>query len=1165
MACGRCGTAAPAGARFCPACGAALPLACGKCGATAQAGARFCSACGEPLPTGAPAAREPVQAPEERRLVTVLFADLSGWTAVSERLDPEVAKRVSETTLLRLKDEVDRHGGAIDKFAGDGLMALFGAPLAHEDDAERAVRAGLAMQAAMREVNDGLDSVGGASFSLRVGINTGEVLAGAVGERYTVTGDAVNTAARLESACRPGRVTVGRRTHEATLEAFAYRELEPLKLKGKADPVPAWEATAAVADLPARRAVRSETPFVGREAQLRLIPESQARTVQERGAHLLTVVGGAGVGKSRLMREAAAGLAAASGGPRLLEGRCPAYGSGIVYWALGEVFRADAEIRDGDPSDLAWEKLRARLADLLGGDPAVAERRAALVGRLLGMEVPEGLEAVEPDAERARDAAFAAVAACLEAMAARRPLVVIFEDVHWADDGLLDLVQHVTAFVRAPLLVVCLARDELLERRPGWGAARRLGTLAFLEPLSERETHELLASLLPDGDGERASALAERAEGNALFAEEMARRVREHGDAGAAELPDTVQGVLAARLDSLPALERRFLQHAAVIGRTFSAEELEPLAAEGIDVPATLAVLREKDLIVPEGHATAGAEMAFRHVLIRDVAYATLPMGVRARKHHQVGELLARRAGDRGDEVVALLAEHFGRAATLAIEAGLPAEEVARLGERALELHEAAGDAAAEIYANREALDRYVAALDERLGADSATRARLNEKRADVEARIGRLDEALVGWRSALAAAEGEGDRATEARLLRKLGAGLGRAGRRAEAVEHLQRGIAAVKDAPPSLDLVSLYEEAALLYLENGDNMLAVYAAEKALRLTERVGEPRAASRAHAVFGRVLGRMGDAERARESLERSVELVRGDDAGTLVALVELARHHESVEAGYEAARAAYEDALAIAERLGGVLDQVEILLELAQLAVVRADWAQAAARREAVDRLGGTEARSRRRALMLGLSAVEAWRLRRFEEAEGLYAEALELTEEGGWTEVRATLLHGQALLRRDREDPEGAIDVLGEALDACARAGMSARAVQLHALRAEVLAGAGRQEEARAETAAAVEAARGVADPVARVAAREAQGFVAADAGALEESAEWWGALGRPLDAARCALLRAGVLAAAGSEEAAAARASAVAELERLGVTRLAADGDTGATEPGR
>ncbi len=1101
----------------------------------------------------APATPRPAPA-EERRLVSVLFADLSGWTAVSERLDPEVAKRVSETTLLRLGEEVDRHGGTVDKFAGDGLMALFGAPVAHEDDAERAVRAGLAMQAAMREINDDLTSAHDVSFALRVGVNTGGVLAGAVGERYTVTGDAVNTAARLESACRPGAVTVGARTRRATADAFDYRALEPLTLKGKSEPVEAWETTAAVGVLPGRRTMRAETPLVGREAELELVADLQVRTVREGGAHLLTVVGGAGVGKSRLLREAAALLAAAPGGPRLLEGRCPAYGSGVVYWALGEVFRADAEIRDDDPSDVAWDKLCRRLEDLLGGDPALADRRAALVGRLLGMDVPDSGEPLEADAERARDAAFAAVAACLEAMASRRPLVVAFEDVHWADDGLLDLVEHLARFVRAPLLVVCLSRDELLERRSGWGAGRRHGTLAFLDPLSAEETRTLLASLLPEHDGGSAAALVERAGGNALFAEEMARRVRDHGEGGVDELPDTVQGVLAARLDSLPPVERRFLQHAAVIGRTFSEDELAPLAAEGVDVPATLASLREKDLVVPDGRGgPAAAGLAFRHVLIRDVAYATLPMGVRARKHFEVGELLARRAGDREDEVVALLAEHYGRAASLGHEAGLPAGEVDRLSARALRFHEAAGDAAAEIYANREALERYRAALDDRLAADAPTRARLIEKRADVEARVGSLEPAIAGWQTALEAAERDGAPEHSARLLRKLGAGLGREGRRAEAVDHLQRGIAAVKDAPPSLGLVLLYEEAALLYLDTGDNMLAVYAAEKALRLTERLGEPRAASRAHAVFGRVLGRMGDADRARESLERSVELVHGDDAGTLAALVALARHHESVEADYAAAGAAYAEALAIAERLGGVPDQVEILLGLAQLAVVRADWAEAARRREAGERMGGTEARSRRRALTLGLEAVEAWRLGRLEESETRYAEALDLAAEGGWTEIRATLLHRLAVLRRDRDDPAGAVEVLGEALEACERAGMTGRAVQLRALRAEVLARTGRTGDADADAATAVEEAARVADPVARIVALEASAVVAVDATRLHEAVEGWRGLQRPLDAARCELLRAEALAGSDQDAAGEIRARAAEELERLGVAHLA------------
>ena len=538
--------------------GATFERACPGCGTAAPETARYCMACGAwldadvaPSPLGVGA--------EERRTVTVMFADLSGFTAVSEGLDPELLGAVVGGAMRRLAAEVRRFGGRVDKFIGDSVMALFGAPLAHEDDPERALRAALGMQAAMREINDDFAARHGASFGLRVGVNTGEVLAGTVGEAYTVIGDAANTAQRLQAAARPGTITVGRTTVAATRGAIAYRELGPLVLKGKAEPVLAWEAVgligAASATAPdddsaaggrtrtgpqagrtegaapdgdaerthARvRDARAGAPLVGREVELaqlrglvaKLNPGPGAVRVPAPatdpvaaagaasapagnapgGAHLVTLVGQAGVGKSRLLAELEGSLAGTpAGGPRVRRGRSLPYGNNVVFWPLGEVLRAECGIVDGDGSDAAWAKLSSRVGELLGGnreirgDGPLEPGQIALIGRLLGVEVPVGVESPSgADAQRMRNAFFATVRSIVDGMARERPLVLAWEDIHWADEGMLDLIEYLAKSLGEPVLLICLARDDLLERRPSWGLARRNATTIFLDPLGGR-------------------------------------------------------------------------------------------------------------------------------------------------------------------------------------------------------------------------------------------------------------------------------------------------------------------------------------------------------------------------------------------------------------------------------------------------------------------------------------------------------------------------------------------------------------------------------------------------------------------------------------------------------------------------------------------------------
>ncbi|HEX6651384.1 MAG TPA: adenylate/guanylate cyclase domain-containing protein [Thermoleophilaceae bacterium] len=1167
MTCASCGTENPAGARFCMNCGNALERLCPSCGTPAPPEARFCMNCGATL-DGPPAPARPAPAappataaipPEERRQVTVLFADLSGYTAFAERMDPEDVKSLVDRALLRLGEEVQRYGGTVDKYIGDNVMAIFGAPVAHEDDAERAVRAGLGMQDAMTEVNAGLPS--GAHFALRVGVNTGEVIAGAVGEAYTVVGDTVNVASRLQSAAQPGSVTVGERTMRATDAAVEYTALEPLELKGKAERVPAWEAVGLIAEHSVRRvAPASESPLVGRRQELDTLDSLYERVVREGTSHLVTVVGEAGVGKSRLLREFERRLEAHSSKPTFRTGRCLPYGSGIVFWALGEVLRAECGIVESDSSEQAWQKLRAYVADLIGGESTdYSDREAALIGRLLGVDVPSELVPEEDDPERMREAFLAALRRGIELIALREPFVIAFEDIHWADDGMLDAIEHLAQWVRAPLMLVCLARDELLDRRPSWGGGRRSATQLMLSPLSDEHSRALVRALLPQGL-EVVPAVAERSGGNPLFAEEMARRIAEEGTIEAAELPDTVQAVLAARLDSLEPFERRLVQQASVVGRTFPEGALAGLArAEGRNLDVALRSLQEKDILAPALDSPfQEREMAFKHVLIRDVAYGMLPKAVRSRKHFEVGAFLEERAGDRTDEVVALLAEHYGRAAALGRESGVAPQELESMRAQALRFLDEAGDAAAHLYANREAAAHYRHARA--IAPESAREAgvRIGEKLGDVSLRLGRVDEAIGVWSDCLDWHRGQEDLERVADLHRKIGAALSHKGERKAAIEHYQKGINLLKDGPPRIELVRLYEEAAWLYLHTGDNMLAIYASEKALRLAERLEETRAASRAHGIFGRVFGRIGDTEKARQNLERAVELARGsDDSETILALSALGRQLEISEADVKGARAVYEEALALAKQVGMLPAQVELHAWLAQLAAYCADWDRVEESTEASASLAEREGLVGKLCLPYALRGLLRWREGRIGEATVLFHRAHELAEQVGWSEIAFQALFGLAIALRDQGDLDGATAALDQAIEVCERAGLIAQSIQATGARAVILALAHRPQAARDAAEMASQMAERLHYPVGRAAALEARGVAEEDpeAGAelLEQAEEAWRTLERPLEATRARLLAGQLLRGHDDERARELLEQAAQQSEELGVAHLA------------
>jgi adenylate cyclase len=1163
LKCGTCATPNPPTARFCMECGAPLAQACPACGTEAPPEARFCPSCGTALADGPPAPtpssarpeRRPDASVEERRRVTILFADLSGYTAVSERLDPEEVRQIADRSLRRLAAEVDRFGGTIDKYIGDNVMAIFGAPVAHEDDPERAVRSGLAMQAAMEEINGELEPRHGVRFQLRVGINTGEVLAGEVAGSYTVIGDAVNVAARLQAAGSPGTVVVGELTRAATRDAVLYRPLEPLTLKGKASPVAAWEAIEPLAPSPAAREA-GDAPLVGRAHELGLLESAYLRAASEGRPHLVTVVGAAGVGKSRLLCELIDRLSAGEAPPVVRQGRCLAYGSGTVYSALGDIMRAECEIEDTDSAAAAWEKLERRVEALAGEGAADT---AAIVGRVLGMEPPAGrpdpVQAL--DRERLRERFFAGAQALVEGMSRECPLVLALEDIHWADQGMLDLVEHLARWGRGPVLIVAATRDQLLERRASWGSGRR-ATVLFLDPLSPGETRELVQALMPDGAG-AAAAVAERAEGNPLFAEEMVRRLADGSYDSVAELPDTVHAVLAARLDSLAPVERRVVQQAAVIGRTFSTDTLRALANGAEDgVRGVVHSLADKDLFVP-GTARGPAgdlEMSFKHVLIRDVAYGMLPRATRARSHLAVGRFLEQRAGGRADEIVVVLAEHYARAAALGAQARLDESELGPMREAARGHLEAAGDAAARFFSNEEALDHYTKAVE--LLDDPAAGARVAEKQGDAALRLGRTEAALEAWRSCLDHHRSRQDLPLVGRTLRKIGAALTQQGERVAAIEHYQQGMNLLKDGPPSPELVRLYEDAAWLYVQSGDNMLAIYASEKALRLAQQLGEAAAVSRAHGIFGRVFSRIGDTERARENLEKAVDSARASDdpLEEVLALIALAGHLEVAEAAYEAAEDSYREALSAAERIGDVPSQVELHSALAQLAVHRADW-------DAVRRLSDASAQLAEGAglvlklcLPFALRGLLAWRDGDWERAEGSYRRAAELAEDVGWSEVAFASLSGLAVTQRDRGDYDAAVVSLDHALAIADRGGLIVQSIIALAAKAVALMLAGRPQEGGAAAQEAADISRRLHSPVGEVAALEAEGATAPPREAtalLAQARDGWRELGRPLDAARCELLAATVLASSdrdGATELATASADA---FEALGVPHLA------------
>jgi class 3 adenylate cyclase/tetratricopeptide (TPR) repeat protein len=672
--------------------------ACAACGHENPEGAKFCSECGAPL-AAAPAPRE------QRKTVTILFCDIAGSTELGESTDPEALRALLARYFDRMKEIVERHGGSVEKFIGDAVMAVFGVPVVHEDDALRACRAAVEMRDALPELG----------IRGRIGVNTGEVVTGT--EERLATGDAVNVAARLEQAAEPGQVLVGVETVRLVRDAVELGEERRLELKGKAERVPAYPLLAATGEL----SRRFDTPIVGRERERRALDDAWERVRSERACHLFTVLGAAGVGKSRLIAE----FVGALGEVPVVRGRCLSYGEGITYWPVVEVL-LQLERRPSDP------RAAAAIASLVGEseEPATADEIAWAFRRLLEESAP---------------------------------VVCVFDDLHWAEPTFLDLVDHIAGWSRdAPILLVCIARPELLDRRPTWAGGKLNATTVLLEPLTAQETDELIERLLGDTGLEETlrARIREAAEGNPLFVEQMLAMVAESQN-GDVVVPPTIQALLSARLDQLDVAERGVLERGAVEGKIFHRGGVEALAPDELDVRTKLMTLVRKELVRPDRTQIPGDDaFRFRHLLIRDAAYDSLPKAARADLHERFAGWLE----SHGRELVELdeiLGYHLEQAHRYRVDLGLGGEDDA-LAQRAVKHLASAGERAALRQDVSAAISLYERTLTLVPDDPSAFALALRLSRLRMDA--GDIAGALRNAEALIERARQEGDRAHELR-----------------------------------------------------------------------------------------------------------------------------------------------------------------------------------------------------------------------------------------------------------------------------------------------------------------------------------------------------------------------------------------------------------------
>ncbi|HEY3068702.1 MAG TPA: adenylate/guanylate cyclase domain-containing protein [Gaiellaceae bacterium] len=843
-------------------------LVCANCGQENPDVARFCLACGATLIDSG-------MAREERKVVTVLFADLVGFTSRAEQLDPEDVRAMLSPYYARLRTELERRGGTVEKFIGDAVMALFGAPVAHEDDPERAVRAALAIRDAIGELNESDPKL---ELQVRIAVNTGEALV-ALGAQPSegegmASGDVVNTAARLQASAPVNGILVGETTYRATERTIEYREAPPVTAKGKAETVKVWEALEPRARYGVDIGLRGRVPLVGREQELDVLLDALARVRAEGASQLVTLVGVPGIGKSRLVVELSAII---DEQPELIfwrQGRSLPYGEGVTFWALAEIVKAQAGILETDSAEAAVQKLGQTVEDVVA-DEAEADWIESQLRPLVGLE-----DEAQPGADRQAEA-FGAWRRFFERLAEKSPLVLVFEDLHWADDGLLDFVDDLVEWASGvPLLVVCIARPELLTRRPGWGGGKPNATTLSLSPLTREDTARLVAALLEQAvlPADLQASLLARAEGNPLYAEEYVRMLQDRGflrrDDGAwrfegsddLPLPESVQGIVAARLDSLSHEEKTLAQDAAVIGKVFWAGAVAAVGGkERGAIEEWLHALSRKEFVRRERRSSVAGEeqYIFLHVLVRDVAYGQIPRGSRSSKHRAAAEWIASLSADRSEDRAEMLAHHYMSALELAQAAG---EDTGGFAEPARMAFREAGDRALSLNAFSAASRFYSAAL-ELWPADEQERPnlllRLGLARYKGEATGAEiLEEARDGLLAA-----GDFEAAAEAEV--HLGNIRGTQGLRDLEAEHIERAAKLLDGIPASKSKVYTLTQLAGSSMMAGRYEDAIRAGRDALEMADKFGLDE--SRSHALSSIGISRMnlGDSEGISD-LERSL-------------------------------------------------------------------------------------------------------------------------------------------------------------------------------------------------------------------------------------------------------------------------------------------------------
>ncbi len=723
---------------------------CIACGEANPEVARFCLACGAALSSDEPR--------KTRKTVTVLFADMVDSTSLGEALDPETVQNVKSQYFDGIKDALDRHDGTVEKFIGDAVMAVFGIPVAHEDDALRAVRAAADIREALEVVNRRLEAELGLRVAARIGVATGQVVAGnSTGGQAFATGDAVNVAARLEECAHADEVLIDDQTFRLIEGAARVEPLGALELKGKKEPVAAYRLRGNVPG-PTERARRLSSPLIGRRHESALLDEAYRRTIDEEACHLFTVLGAAGVGKSRLVDEF---LATIRGQATVAEGRCLSYGRGITFWPAREAVKNALGLHQDEPIASAKAKIEAIVAD--DPDDRLITQR---VLQLIGLEEPAA----------AREDVFWAVRKFCEQLAGRAPLVVVFDDIHWAEPTFLDLVDYVADWSRdVPMLLLCMARPELLDRRPSWGGGKLHAVSVLLDPLKDEECDTLITNLLHGETLEPGARrlIAEATEHNPLFIEELVKTLVEDGvlrpvdgswvaDADVADLPmpPTSKALLAARVDALRPPERLLVERASVIGKLFHLGALAELLPQTAldDLDETIAALMRKDVLCPDRSSFLGDEaFRFRHLLLRDAAYTSLAKDARAELHERCADWFQRKPGEY-DQIIGYHLEQSARYRRelnaddeLANElAARAADQLVQAGNRAF----GRGDDAAAA-----ALFEHGVSLYQR--TDARGRRLLPELAAALKG-VGRLDRAAEVFDAAIDGARLAGDSALE-------------------------------------------------------------------------------------------------------------------------------------------------------------------------------------------------------------------------------------------------------------------------------------------------------------------------------------------------------------------------------------------------------------------